>query len=86
MIDNILSSTPPPPPIKKREKSFHTIMNFFFKYPQKETFAPTHKMKQLFSHSKGNDRTHCYNINFYESLLNDNWAVENTYLWKKINK
>ena len=59
MIGNILSSTPPPPPIKKREKSFHTIMNFFFIYPQKEAFAPTHKMKQLFSHSKGNDRTHC---------------------------
>ena len=32
---------PPPSLKKKREKSFHTIMDSFFIYPQKETFAPT---------------------------------------------
>ena len=29
------------PPLKKKEKSFHTIMDSFFIHPQKETFAPT---------------------------------------------
>ena len=63
---------PPPPIKKKKEKRVFKRSWIPFSYTPKKKPLPPHKMKQLWSHSKGNDRTHCFNINFYESLLNDN--------------